>query len=69
MSGSEMSFFRAVKAVLWSFIGNRKNSSGQEDMAKLNPFHVLVVGISLALMFVLGLIAFVNWVVAQPITL
>jgi hypothetical protein len=30
---------------------------------------VLVVGISLALMFVLGLIAFVNWVVAQPITL
>ena len=69
MSGSEMSFFRAVKAVLWSFIGIRKNSSGQEDMAKLNPFHVLVVGISLALMFVLGLIAFVNWVVAQPNTL
>ena len=69
MSGSEMSFFRAVKAVLWSFIGIRKNSSGQEDMAKLNPFHVLVVGISLASMFVLGLIAFVNWVVAQPITL
>ena len=64
-----MSFFRAVKAVLWSFIGIRKNSSGQEDMAKLNPFHVLVVGISLALFFVLGLIAFVNWVVAQPIVL
>jgi hypothetical protein len=38
-------------------------------MAKLNPFHVLVVGISLALIFVLGLIALVNWVVAQPITL
>jgi hypothetical protein len=69
MSGGEMSFFRAVKAVLWSFIGIRKNSSGQEDMAKLNPFHVLVVGISLALFFVLGLIAFVNWVVAQPIVL
>jgi len=30
---------------------------------------VLVVGISLALIFVLGLIALVNWVVAQPITL
>jgi hypothetical protein len=69
MSGGEISFFRAVKAVLWSFIGIRKNSSGQEDMAKLNPFHVLVVGISLALFFVLGLIAFVNWVVAQPIVL
>jgi hypothetical protein len=69
MSGREMSFFRAVQAVLWSFIGIRKNSAGQEDMAKLNPFHVLVVGISLALIFVVGLIALVNWVVAQPITL
>jgi hypothetical protein len=69
MSGKQISFFRAVQAVLWSFIGIRKNSAGQEDMAKLNPFHVLVVGISLALIFVLGLIALVNWVVAQPITL
>jgi amino acid transporter len=69
MSGKEISFFRAVQAVLWSFIGIRKNSAGQEDMAKLNPFHVLAVGISLALIFVLGLIALVNWVVAQPITL
>ena len=69
MSGREVSFFRAVQAVLWSFIGIRKNSAGQEDMAKLNPFHVVVVGICLAMIFVLGLIALVNWVVAQPITL
>ena len=69
MSGSQLSFFRAVQAVLWSFIGIRKNSDGQEDMAKLNPFHVMVVGLCLALIFVLGLIALVNWVVAQPITL
>ena len=69
MSGGEMSIFRAVQAVLWSFIGIRKNSDGQEDMSKLNPFHVIVVGLCLALIFVLGLIALVNWVVAQPITL
>ena len=69
MSGSQLSFFRAVQAVLWSFIGIRKNSDGQEDMAKLNPFHVVVVGICLAMIFVLGLLALVNWVVAQPITL
>jgi hypothetical protein len=30
---------------------------------------VLVVGLCLALIFVVGLIALVNWVVAQPITL
>jgi len=69
MSGSQLSFFRAVQAVLWSFIGIRKNSDGQEDMAKLNPFHVVLVGLCLAMIFVLGLIALVNWVVAQPITL
>jgi amino acid transporter len=69
MSGGELSFLRTVQAVLWSFIGIRKNSSGQEDMAKLNPVHVLAVGVALALIFVLGLIALVNWVVAQPITL
>ncbi len=69
MSISQMPFFRTVQAVLWSFIGLRKNSEGQEDMAKLNPFHVLVVGLCLALIFVVGLIALVNWVVAQPITL
>ena len=55
MSSNQVSFFRAVQAVLWSFIGLRKNSEGQEDMAKLNPFHVLVVGLCLALIFVVGL--------------
>ena len=69
MSGSQLSFFRTVQAVLWSFIGIRKNSDGEEDMAKLNPFHVVLVGLCLALIFVLGLIALVNWVVVQPITL
>jgi amino acid transporter len=69
MSGHQVPFLRTVQAVLWSFIGIRKNSEGQEDMAKLNPFHVLVVGLCLALIFVVGLIALVNWVVAQPITL
>ena len=69
MSSGEMSIFRTVQAVLWSFIGIRKNSESQEDMAKLNPFHVIVVGLCLALIFVMGLIALVNWVVAQPITL
>jgi len=69
MSGGEMSILRTVQAVLWSFIGIRKNSESQEDMAKLNPFHVIVVGLCLALIFVLGLIALVNWVVAHPITL
>ena len=60
------SLFRTVQAVLWSFIGVRKNADYQKDIEKLNPFHILGVGIAAALLFVLGLIALVNWVVVQP---
>ena len=60
------SLFRTVQAVLWSFIGVRKNADYQKDIEKLKPFHIMGVGIAAALLFVLGLIALVNWVVGQP---
>ncbi len=60
------SLIRTVQAVLWSFIGIRKNADYQKDIEKLNPFHILGVGIAAALLFVLGLVALVNWVVVQP---
>ena len=60
------SLIRTVQAVLWSFIGVRKNADYQKDIEKLNPFHIMAVGIAAALLFVLGLIALVNWVVVQP---
>jgi len=60
------SLLRTVQAVLWSFIGVRKKADYQKDIEKLNPFHILGVGIAAALLFVLGLIALVNWVVVQP---
>jgi hypothetical protein len=57
------SFLRTVKAVAWSFVGIRKNSEYREDLAQVNPFHVIVVGIAGALLLVGGLIALVHWVV------
>jgi len=63
------SFLRTVQAVLWSFAGMRKASASQEDMAKLNPFHIIAVAIGLVVVMVVGLIVFVNWVVSQPLTL
>ncbi len=60
------SLFRTVQAVLWAFVGVRKNADYQKDIEKLNPFHIMAVGIAAALLFVLGLIALVNWVVVQP---
>ncbi|MDO9146317.1 MAG: DUF2970 domain-containing protein [Hydrogenophaga sp.] len=53
-----------VKAVLWGFLGVRRNSDYQNDIAKLNPIHIMVVGVLMALLFVLALILLVNWVVA-----
>jgi hypothetical protein len=53
-----------VKAVLWGFLGVRRNADYQNDIAKLNPIHIMVVGVLMALLFVLVLILLVNWVVA-----
>jgi Protein of unknown function (DUF2970) len=58
-------FLRTVKTVLWSFVGIRKGSEFKEDLAKVNPFHVIVVGIGAAALFVVGLMLLVNWVVAK----
>jgi hypothetical protein len=57
--------WRTVKAVAWSFLGVRRNSEFQEDIAKISPFHIIVVGIVGALLFVGSLMALVNWVVAH----
>ena len=59
------SFWRSIKLVGWSFFGIRKSSESQEDMARVNPFHIIVVGIAVAFIFVVGLIVLVNWVVAK----
>lgn len=63
------SVIRTVQAVLWSFFGVRKNTDYQKDIEKLNPFHILGVGIAAVFLFVLGLIALVNWVVVSPTAL
>lgn len=59
------SFWRTIRMVGWSFFGIRKSSESQEDMARVNPLHIIVVAIVGAVIFVLGLIALVNWVVAS----
>lgn len=58
-----MSLLRTVKAVAWSFIGIRKKSGYEEDLGKLNPFHVIAVALLAVALFVGGLIALVNWIV------
>ena len=59
------SFWQTVKAVGWSFFGVRKVSGYEEDISKVNPVHVIVAGVLAAVLFVLGLVVLVKWVVAS----
>jgi hypothetical protein len=58
------SLWGTVMAVLWGFLGVRRNADYQNDIAKLNPIHIMVVGVLMAILFVLALMLLVNWVVA-----
>ena len=57
------SLLRTVRAVAWSLIGLRKGSEYQKDIEKLNPVHIIVVGLAALFLLVVGLIGLVNWVV------
>ena len=58
------SIWRTVKAVAWGFFGVRKDSAYQEDIARLTPLHIVVVGLVAVIVFVVALIVLVRHVVA-----
>ncbi|MEY4737224.1 MAG: hypothetical protein RL302_1543 [Pseudomonadota bacterium] len=59
------SAWHSIKLVAWSFLGIRSRSGYQEDLARVNPLHVVLVGIVGVLFLIVGLIGLVNWVVAK----
>ena len=52
-----------LQAVLWGFLGVRRKSDYQQDLVKLNPLHLIAVGVLVAFAFVAGLMLLVRWVV------
>ena len=54
------SFVDTIKAVAASFFGVRGRRAHERDVARLNPVHVIVAGLLLALAFVLALVAIVR---------
>ncbi|HUL63833.1 MAG TPA: DUF2970 domain-containing protein [Burkholderiaceae bacterium] len=50
-------------AVFWSFFGVRKRADHEADIARLNPVHVIVMGILGAAIFVATLLIIVKFVV------
>jgi hypothetical protein len=61
----EGSLWRTVRAVGWSFFGVRKNSGSQDDIARINPLHIIAVALVAVAVFVGALILLVRWVAAS----
>ena len=59
------SLLLSLKLVAWSFLGIRSRKGYQDDLARVNPMHVVLVGLVLVLIIVVSLIGLVNWVVAK----
>jgi hypothetical protein len=59
------SFGRSGKTVAWSFLGIRKNSEYQQDLAAANPLHIILAAFAGVVLLVAGLVILVNWVVLK----
>ncbi|AVS78772.1 hypothetical protein C8246_20290 [Paracidovorax avenae] len=57
------SLWRTVRAVAWSLLGIRKGDEYRQDTERINPLHIIAVGLVAIVLLVAGLIAVVNWVV------
>jgi len=58
---------QTLRAVAWSFFGVRRSADYEQDVAKLNPVHVIIAGIIGAALFVGVLVLLVNWVVGSGV--
>jgi hypothetical protein len=60
----QSSFLQSMKAVMWGFLGVRKQSGLQEDVASLSFVHIILAGILGAVIFMAALLLIVRMVVS-----
>ena len=61
------SLLMTIRAVAWSFFGVRRSADYAQDVATLNPVHLVVAGIVGAGLFVGALVLLVQWVVSSGV--
>jgi amino acid transporter len=61
------SLLRTLLAVAWSFFGVRKSKDLERDVGELNPLHLVIAGVVVAMLFVGALIMLVHWVVGSGV--
>ena len=59
------SFLQSMKAVMWGFLGVRKQSGLQDDVASLSFVHIILAGILGAVVFMAVLLLIVRMVVSS----
>jgi Protein of unknown function (DUF2970) len=62
---NKSTFLQSMKAVLWGFLGVRKKSGLQEDVASLSFVHIIIAGVVGALIFMGVLLLIVKAVVSN----
>ena len=65
--GRKASLRQTISAVAWSFFGVRRGRDHENDMARLNPVHVVIAGVLGAALFVLVLVLLVRWVISSGV--
>jgi hypothetical protein len=61
----QSSFLQSMKAVMWGFLGVRKQSGLQDDAASLSFVHIILAGIFGAVIFMSALLFIVKMVVSS----
>ena len=64
-AGKKASVLQVFRAVLWSFIGIRKKSGYEDDVARIKPAQVIIAGIIGAAIFVGSLVVLVRFLTAK----
>ncbi|MFO7748050.1 MAG: DUF2970 domain-containing protein [Orrella sp.] len=61
----KLNFFQTLKAILWAMFGVRKGSGLKDDIAKLNPVHVIFAGLLFGILFVVSLVVLAQVIVSN----
>ena len=61
----QSSFLQSMKAVMWGFLGVRKKSGLQDDVASLSFVHIILAGILGAVIFMSVLLLIVRMAVSS----
>ena len=62
---NNQSGWATISAVLWAFLGVRRKSDFEDDIGKLTPLQIAIVGAIGGVLFVVLLMLVVQWVVAS----